>query len=203
MEEILRELYKKLETEMVSLNSNISDITFNGCIMNASGALCVTKDNLDNLNSSNSCAIVSKTSTPNLRVGNPKPRWYNNSSLSINSMGLPNLGYKFYLDYALSSNLTKPYIMSLSGNNCIGTDSILKDCLDKSYQLLKNKQILFEINLSCPNIVGKPQIAYDYDKLYEIIDDIYEQFNKYFENQNNQNKDNNDNKHNHTIIFHK
>jgi dihydroorotate dehydrogenase (fumarate) len=68
---------------------------------------------------SDSSAIVSKSCTHEKREGNEKPRYYHNKFLSINSMGMPNNGYKFYIDMIdkINNNKTKPYIISVAGLN--------------------------------------------------------------------------------------
>ena len=68
-------------------------------IYNASGCNCTYALDLDNLNLCNSDAILTKSTTLEARDGNEKPKYYDNGIISINSNGLENLGYKFYLDY--------------------------------------------------------------------------------------------------------
>ena len=132
----------------------IADVELLNPIMNASGCLCRTEDELLDLYNSNFGAVVSKSCTLLPRNGNPEPRYYYDNFGSVNSSGLPNLGYKFYAN--LYKTFTKkPYIISVGGlsldDNCI----ILK-YLNENAILDKN---LVEINLSCPNIIGKPQIG--------------------------------------------
>src|SRR5437879_13202462 len=66
--------------------------------MNASGALCVTREELEALGRSRTGAIVTKSMTLEARTGNPEPRYYPFAGGSINSMGLPNLGYRAYAE---------------------------------------------------------------------------------------------------------
>src|SRR5256712_6761532 len=67
--------------------------------MNASGALCVTREELEALGRSRTGAIVTKSMTLEARTGNPEPRYYPFAGGSINSMGLPNLGYRAYSEF--------------------------------------------------------------------------------------------------------
>lgn len=123
--------------------------------MNASGALCVTRDELEALGKSGAGAIVTKSMTIESRQGNPTPRYYGFSGGSINSMGLPNLGYKAYAE--LISDLRrfgKPVIASVAG---LGED----DFPTIAEAINAVQPDLIEVNLSCPNIPGKPQIGYD------------------------------------------
>lgn len=73
-------------------------------LINASGCLCTTKSEIDILNSvQNLGAIVTKTCTLKERNGNPKPRYWSDNIHTINSMGLPNKGINYYIDYIVSS----------------------------------------------------------------------------------------------------
>ena len=97
--------------------------TFNNCLLNASGCKCTEKQELDELNSSESGGIVSKTCSLEHRTGNQHPRYYESNGvlwpgrggvLTINSMGLPNNGYRYYTDFI--DTYDKPYIISVAGN---------------------------------------------------------------------------------------
>lgn len=146
-------------------------------IINASGVKCMCNTELDELVSSNIGSIVSKTCTISPRKGNPEPRYYepNNHFLTINSMGLPNEGLQYYLDYfkkTPSIQLSgKGRFLSLGG---LSIDENLK-MLDIIYQ--KPKYLLsidaIEINLSCPNIIGKAQIGYDFQNLEKYLQSIF------------------------------
>ena len=82
----------------MNLSTNLANITLNSPVFNASGPLCTTLEELENLGKSDSAAIMSKSCTLEPREGNQKPRYYDFELGSINSMGLPNLGYKKYLE---------------------------------------------------------------------------------------------------------
>src|SRR6476661_4066376 len=140
---------------MMDLSTTIAGVRFPGCFMNASGALCVTREELLVLGRSRAGAIVTKSMTVEPRDGNPTPRYYGFSSGSINSMGLPNLGYKAYavLIPELKS-LGKPVIASVAGL-CEDDFPTIATTINAA------KPDLIEVNLSCPNIPGKPQIGYD------------------------------------------
>jgi dihydroorotate dehydrogenase (fumarate) len=139
----------------MNLSTTIAGITFPSCFMNASGALCVTREELLALGRSHAGAIVTKSMTVESRQGNPAPRYYGFSSGSINSMGLPNLGYKAYAELIPElKKLGKPVIASVAG--------LCEDDFPTIAQVINEaKPDLIEVNLSCPNIPGKPQIGYD------------------------------------------
>ena len=69
--------------------------------MNAAGVYCYDKEELEKVINSEAGTFVTKTATLDTREGNPHPRYKENAFGSINSMGLPNLGLNYYLNYLL------------------------------------------------------------------------------------------------------
>lgn len=139
----------------MDLSVTIAGVKFPTCLMNASGALCVTRDELFALGRSRAAAIVTKSMTVESRTGNPEPRYYAFPGGSINSMGLPNLGYRAYAELIPDlKRFGKPVIASIAG---LCED----DFLTMAGVINQAGPDLIEVNLSCPNIPGKPQIAYD------------------------------------------
>ena len=140
---------------MIDLSTTIAGVTFPGCFMNASGALCVTRDELEALGKSGAGAIVTKSMTIESRQGNPPPRYHGFPGGSINSMGLPNLGYRAYAELIPHlKRFGKPVIASVAG---LGEEDFptIAEAINAA------QPDLIEVNLSCPNIPGKPQIGYD------------------------------------------
>ena len=140
---------------MIDLSTTIAGVTFPSCFMNASGALCVTRDELEALGKSGAGAIVTKSMTIEPRQGNPPPRYYGFPAGSINSMGLPNLGYRAYAELIPHlRRFGKPVIASVAG---LAEDDfpVIAETINAA------RPDLIEVNLSCPNIPGKPQIGYD------------------------------------------
>lgn len=132
--------------------------------MNAAGVLCSTRAELDSLTASASGSLVSKSCTVAPRDGNPEPRYSALPLGSINSMGLPNLGFDFYLDYAASGHdySRKPLFVSVSGLSVEDNAAMTGRLAAKHNRVASEGRAFFlELNLSCPNVPGKPQIAYD------------------------------------------
>lgn len=139
----------------VDLSTTISGVRLPSCLMNASGALCVTPEQLHALGASRAGAVVTKSMTVEPRQGNPEPRYYGFPSGSINSMGLPNLGYRAYAEIIPTLRRHgKPVIASVAG---LCED----DFVTIAQAINASGPDLIEVNLSCPNIPGKPQIGYD------------------------------------------
>ncbi len=134
----------------MSLETTICGIKLNSCIMNASGCWCTTEKELDDLYYSNAGAIVSKSGTMCPRNGNPKPRFFMDGVgvTSINSMGLPNLGYEFYLAYGKKITM-KPFIQSVHPFSLDELDTMLA-----RIEIASTKRNLVEINITCPNIMN-------------------------------------------------
>ena len=152
----------------MDIRTQIGDVVFDNPIMNASGPLCTNKQELFNLLFSESAAIVTKSCTLEERKGNDKPRYWHNDKLSINSMGLPNNGYKYYVDVLKHMSYfsrTKPYIVSVAGLNCNANIEII-NCINSTIKIENVKfDVGVEINLSCPNIINKGQLAYDFSAM--------------------------------------
>ncbi len=141
----------------MDLSTTIAGVRFPGCLMNASGALCVTREELLALGRSQAGAIVTKSMTLEPRQGNPTPRYRGFPGGSINSMGLPNLGYRAYADLIPElKRFGKPIIASVAGLCEEDFPTIAHVINDAGPDLI-------EVNLSCPNLPGKPQIGYDAD----------------------------------------
>ncbi len=140
---------------MKDLSVTIAGVRFPACIMNAAGALCVTREELEALGRSHAGAIVTKSMTIEPRQGNPEPRYHGFPGGSINSMGLPNLGYRAYAELIPKlKKFGKPVVASVAG---LCED----DFITIATAINASAPDLIEVNLSCPNIPGKPQIGYD------------------------------------------
>src|SRR5881296_1999085 len=133
--------------------------------MNASGALCVTREELEALGRSRTGAIVTKSMTLEARTGNPEPRYYPFAGGSINSMGLPNLGYRAYAELIPAlKTFRKPVIASVAG---LCED----DFPEIARTIARAGPDLVEVNLSCPNIARTRRISRsEASKSYPICD---------------------------------
>ena len=144
--------------------STLGSVQLSSFIMNASGPNDVTLPELEILARSGSAAIVMKTCTLEAREGNEEPRYTRLPLGSINSMGLPNLGYREYIRFAplLKEISSKPLIASLAGMKPDEFPVLVEAFQDSQVDAL-------ELNFSCPNIKGKPQLAYDPEMTSSIL----------------------------------
>lgn len=156
----------------IKISSQIADIKFDGLFINASGVHCQLTSDLDELQTSGFVAgVVTKSATIAARAGNPAPRYIDLAHGSINSMGLPNQGFDYYLNYALT-NPEKPVILSVAGLSVAENIEMLTKIQDSNFNGLT------ELNLSCPNVIGKPQLAYDFEATEEILTAVFKFFKK-------------------------
>lgn len=141
----------------VNLHTVLAGIEMPGFVLNASGPACSTLNELQSLLDSESAAVMMKSCTLEPRLGNPEPRYRRLPFGAIQSMGLPNLGYQAYVDFSSElAGRSKPVVASVSGIT-------LEDNIEMIKAFQKSDADLIELNLSCPNIPGKPQLAYDFD----------------------------------------
>jgi len=148
------------------LRTEIAGISLETCIYNASGPRCTSYLELMALANSRTGAVLSKSTTLLPRDGNAGKRYYDNDVASINSTGLANMGYKFYGDL-VGAFYPKPYIISVAGLT-------LEDNIKIIGELVENPPNAIELNLSCPNIIGKSQVAYDYETMEMYLRQIYD-----------------------------
>lgn len=167
------------------------------CVYNASGPRTGSIEALQRIAGSKSGAVLSKSATLVRQDGNDLPRFVNKVALggaycdgSLNSEGLPNYGCEYCKHHSyfssnpsltlnfflsttdispgavekLASGVTgKPYIVSLSGLSL--ADNL--EMLTKVYNMEGISAI--ELNLACPNIPGKPTVAYDFDQMEVVL----------------------------------
>ena len=159
----------------VNISTTIAGIELCSCVYNASGPRTGSSAALAKIAGSASGAILTKSATVASQIGNPQPRtWHSpDDKASMNSEGLPNSGIDYYIDgNTMSETLAgcppggpvKPYMVSISGKT-------LDDNLEMMDRISKvqDKIACVELNLACPNVIGKPIIAYDFDQLRMIL----------------------------------
>lgn len=158
-------------TQSVDVSAMLMGIGFANPLSNASGVSCRYHQELDALNQSAAGSFITKSCTRAPRPGNPEPRYQATALGSINSMGLPNEGFNYYLDYASGlQKRDKPIFLSVSGLNQDENLTILSAIHQR------HLPVLVELNLSCPNVPGKPQIGYDFTAIDQLLTAICREF---------------------------
>ncbi|WEV44654.1 dihydroorotate oxidase [Streptococcaceae bacterium ESL0687] len=163
---------------MANLRASFYGHTYKNPFMNASGVHCMDTLELDQLAESSAGSFVTKSATQEARLGNPEPRYVNLDLGSINSMGLPNKGLDYYLDYAIKRQEAypdSPFVMSVASYK--GFDEYVENM-----RTIQDSEYtgLVELNLSCPNVPGKPQMAYDFEDTEKLLKEIFAFYTKPF-----------------------
>mmetsp|Transcript_33171 Transcript_33171/g.48642 ORF Transcript_33171/g.48642 Transcript_33171/m.48642 type:complete len:435 (+) Transcript_33171:64-1368(+) len=162
-----------------SLSTTIAGIKLETCVYNASGPRTGSSAALSKIGSTESGAILAKSATLDSQNGNPLPRtWHDNTTnesiASMNSEGLPNSGISYYLDPKTISDSVgtsnKPYMISISGKTLADNLKMLE--MTNEAMVSNNNIAAIELNLACPNVIGKPIIAYDFVQMEEVLEAV-------------------------------
>ena len=151
---------------MCTLVTRFRSLILHNPISNAAGVFGTHTDELDKMFRTHSGLMVTKSATLGSRIGNKSPAYWENSQISVNSMGLPNNGIEYYVDYIRDLPKGKPCILSIANIDNEQTTDILQYINELDY--IKYP----EINVSCPNIEGTEQLAYDYEGLEYFLTNI-------------------------------
>lgn len=166
---------------MVLLATNVAGIPMDCCIYNASGPKSGHVSDLTNVGKSRSGAVLSKSATLVKQTGNALPRLkkidlHGVCPGSINSEGLPNAGIDYYIGDVVTEGVAqtgKPYIVSISGLSLADNLDMIKRVAEAKGKGAKIAGV--ELNLACPNIPGKPTIAYDFEQMEDILKKVVSQ----------------------------
>lgn len=150
---------------MLSLETTIGGIQFASCVWNSSNPSATTKDDLQAFADSKSGAIVTRTTCPGFQHDDALHQWRSwGNCNSINCFGYSPNDLDFYIRTIQDISPKKPVFFSLSGSA-----QQVHDMIQKLDQAEFSTPVLVEINLSCPNIPGKPPIAYDFDGMRQYL----------------------------------
>lgn len=103
--------------------------------------------------------------------------WHeDNGKASLNSEGLPNSGIDYYIDpktisETMGESPSKPYMVSISGKNISDNLQMLKK-ISSTIESGSVNIAAVELNLACPNIVGKPTIGYDFEQMEDVMKQV-------------------------------
>ncbi len=142
-------------------------------LTNASGPNSVTYEELERIAQSAAGAVVTKSMTHCARTGNPEPRLcarLDDNIGSLNSMGLPNLGYQEYARIVpkLKERYRKPLIASIASAKCPHNLEPIEQYREIAATLAKAGADALELNLSCPNLEEVP-IAMDPQSVRQVL----------------------------------
>ena len=139
----------------------------------SSSATSRLKD-LQDLNRTAVGAIIIKSGTMLEREGNPETNYYSDGRLVVNAKGLPgpDIDGTMSMLEEFNTERTKPIILSLAGmkpEEYLQLVHTVRDSIGKTFDGV-------ELNLSCPNVEGKPIISYDPEATEGIAKEILTEF---------------------------
>ncbi len=155
--------------------TQLAGLTLPSYIYNASGINNQVLPQLRKIADSASGAVTLKSASKIKWKGNDTPNYLVKSKFipgcTLNCMGIPNEGIEATIEFSreIKKTTTKPAIISIFS---LGGMQDYYDMMD----LLEVNQDAFdilEINVSCPNIPGKPLLAYDMDALEELVKNTF------------------------------
>jgi dihydroorotate dehydrogenase (fumarate) len=153
----------------IRLEAQIGRLRLDPALLNASGPWCTYDEELWPLAASEAGAVVLKSATFEPRRGNPEPRVScdRDSGTSINSVGLANFGYERHaeqIERLKAAFPGKPVLASVAG--------LAPDHFPVMARRLGAVADALEVNLSCPNIAGKPQLAFDAEASRRVLAEV-------------------------------
>uniref|UniRef100_A0A7S1ZUB2 Dihydroorotate dehydrogenase catalytic domain-containing protein n=1 Tax=Trieres chinensis TaxID=1514140 RepID=A0A7S1ZUB2_TRICV len=160
-----------------SLKTTVAGIELPTCVYNASGPRTGSSAAMAKIATSESGGVLAKSATMKSQTGNPQPRtWHETEKklASLNSEGLPNAGIEYYIKPETISDTIgstgKPYMVSISGHTLADNLKMLEMVAAAAKEDSRIEAV--ELNLACPNVIGKPIIAYDFDQMADVLDQV-------------------------------
>jgi dihydroorotate dehydrogenase (fumarate) len=155
--------------QSIRLDARIGRLHLDPALLNASGPWCTYDEELWPLAASEAGGVVLKSATLEPRRGNPEPRVScdREGGTSINSVGLANLGYEGHAEQVERLKAAyphKPVIASIAG--------LAPDHFPAMARRLGAVADALEVNLSCPNVAGKPQVALDPEASRRVLAEV-------------------------------
>eukprot|EP00985_Skeletonema_marinoi_P010014 scaffold4712_cov137-Skeletonema_marinoi.AAC.17 len=163
---------------MVDISVTLAGVPLTSCVYNASGPRTGSSAAMSKIAKSASGGVLAKSATIASQKGNDLPRtWHeDNGKASLNSEGLPNSGIDYYIDpktisETMGESPTKPYMVSISGKNIADNLQMLQK-ISSTIESGSVNIAAVELNLACPNIVGKPTIGYDFEQMEDVMKQV-------------------------------
>ena len=167
--------------QTLDLSTTVAGISLGKSLLNSSNPFATSLANLQELaDSGSSGAITTRTACPNFVHDDAVHQWRSwdassggASNNTINCLGYSCNTFEYYLQAMKDLKTSKPIFMSLSGYAGEVADMLAEVAKAFPPDDDSGKTVLVEINLSCPNIPGKPPIAYDFDGMKEYLSTVF------------------------------
>jgi dihydroorotate dehydrogenase (fumarate) len=174
--------------QQISLSTTVARIALQKVLLNSSNPFATTVDDLQSLADSPATgAFATRTACPNFEHDDAKHQWCEYSEgNTINCLGYSCHTFDYYIDAikkvqssTSSAASMKPAVFSISGyaNEIADMLKQLAAAFVLDDSTSTPPQLLIEINLSCPNIPGKPPIAYDFEGMKGYLTTVFHEGN--------------------------
>ncbi len=161
-----------------SLSTTVAGIRLAKVLLNSPNPLATSVENLNDIASSPATgAFTTRTACPNFEHDDAKHQWREwgpTGGNTINCLGYSCHSFEYYgeaIQMVQQSIPDKPAVYSISGYAQEIADML--QAAGKRFQETPDK-VLMEINLSCPNIPGKPPIAYDFVGMKDYLTTVFQ-----------------------------
>lgn len=159
---------------MEKLITQLGTISLKNPIIPASGTFGYGKEASDFFPIDSLGAVLTKSITLKPRAGNPQPRIYETSSGLMNSIGLENKGYDYFLETIY------PFLMTINTSKWV---SIAGSSPEEYFELAEKINLLsldaIEVNVSCPNVKeGGVQFCQNHSMLSAVVRGVRERTKK-------------------------
>lgn len=167
---------EEAESTSPSLSTTVCGVPFpKGCLLNSSNPFATSIDDLQSLADSPATgAFATRTACPNFVHDDALHQWQEwGSSNTINCLGYSCHSFEYYVDAIQKVQATtgKPAFFSISGYAHEVAEMVqqVQTAFAATEEGTTTAPIFVELNLSCPNIPGKPPIAYDFVGLKDYL----------------------------------
>ncbi|MFX1297405.1 MAG: dihydroorotate dehydrogenase [Promethearchaeota archaeon] len=158
----------------IDLSIELCGVKLRNPVILASGILGANGEILKRVAKSGVGAVTTKSIGPKDRVGYASPCVYVVSEeVILNAMGLPNPGYKYFIEHELdiAREGGEPVIVSIFGKTVDEFVEVAKAMEDTKVKLI-------EINVSCPHPSERRLIGQDQKKFGEVISHVRDEIKK-------------------------
>ena len=133
---------------MADLTISLGGVTFHNPVFVASGTFGYGEEAGELVEVSRLGAVITKSITPEERIGNPQPRIAELPAGMLNSIGLANVGVDRFIDEKL------PFLKRLKTRVIVNVAGKTEDEFEQVVRRLESQDGIdgYELNFSCPNV---------------------------------------------------
>ena len=153
------------------LRTVVCGLSLPSCVFNSSNPFATTLEDLQALDASAAGAVATRTACPGFVHDEATMKWASpDGANTINCLGYSPLPFEYYTGCLPQLSGAKPCWLSISGS-AEEVGAMVREAAALAPSLPGGLAV--EINLSCPNIAGKPPLAYDFDALRDYLGTVF------------------------------